>query len=143
MMTKLQQRSAQALTVLIHEIRPAWDEQGIYAALGKARDMGTLPEIATAAIKAALDPEAKTPGIIASQGPHWRTPPEATASQPIREDRCKVYGHSDTARTCRSCRGEYLVEGRWPAGTKHQEAVHRGTDSDDARTRAANDREEP
>ena len=143
MMQKLERPHAQALTHLIHAIRPTWDEQGIYAALGRARDMGNLAEVTIAAVKAAAAPDSRTPAVIATPGPHWRNPPDTTGAGEVRrEPRCEIYGHeAHAARTCPACRTEWLTTRTWPNGTKHQDAIHAATDYDDARTRAANDRE--
>lgn len=136
-MMKIDKPSAQALTHLIHQLRPTWDEQGIYAALGKARDMGDLAEISIAAIRAAVAPDSRTPAVIATPGPHWHSTPDTTGAGEVRrEPRCEVYGHdAHPARTCPGCRTEWLTTRSWPVGTKHQDAIHAAPD--DARTRAA------
>ncbi len=63
---------AHALAQFINAaVRPEWGVAGIYDALGKAREMGEPGDLAIAAIAAALNPENRTPAVIAMQGPHW------------------------------------------------------------------------
>jgi hypothetical protein len=54
-----------ALTELVHQCRPAWDREGILAAIRAARTTGrTFRIIAHTAVDAAFDPDANTPGVI-------------------------------------------------------------------------------
>lgn len=61
------------LAKLVEQIRPDWDFPGIMAALGKAAGKGSFPDVAIAAITAAADPGARTPGVIPTDGHHWPT----------------------------------------------------------------------
>lgn len=113
MMTKLDQRQAQALAAFVNTLRPDWDAQGIYVALGKARDLGDPATVAVAAIRAAATPTNRTPAVIPMQGHHWTT---TSSSSPTvgagREPRCDVYGHDGyPARNCAGCRADALVNG--------------------------------
>ena len=92
----LSREQAQALTRTVHLLRPAWSEEGIYAALVKCRDLDPY-ETALAAIRAANDKNAKTPGIIPTRGSHWNEPDAAPRTEPrlTREQR--------RARTCAEC----------------------------------------
>ena len=69
MMTR---KDAEHLTALLHAIRPTWDPQGILHALGDVagRDLAT---VVVAAVRAATNPQVKTPAVIAMPGPHWET----------------------------------------------------------------------
>lgn len=62
---------ATPLAALVHQLRPEWDERGILKALEKCAGRN-LFDVAAAAIRAAADRGAKTPGVIPSDGPHWR-----------------------------------------------------------------------
>jgi len=92
MMSKEQ---ARALTRTVHLLRPAWNEQGIFAALAQVKDRDPF-EVALCAIRAAKDPSAKTPGVIPN-GPHWNELAPEAPKQPrlSREER--------RARTCATC----------------------------------------
>lgn len=111
MMMKIDSNQAKTLATFISQIRPGWDPQGIYAALGKARDMAPAPQLAIAAIQAAMDDTNRTPAVIAMQGDHWTTPATTTNARPGgREPRCDVYGHEGyPARNCAGCRAEQLA----------------------------------
>lgn len=69
-----------AIAFLAARCRPAgckqWDETGIYANLKKVADR-SLGSITIAAIQAAEDRNAATPGVIPTPGPHWRAPEPA------------------------------------------------------------------
>ena len=113
MMTKLDQRQARALAAFIASIRPEWEPQGIYVALGKARDHGDAAQVAIAAIRAAATPTNRTPAVIPLQGDHWTAQaPARTASNSARAPRCTVYGHEAyPAHACAGCRTEQLING--------------------------------
>lgn len=111
MMTKDQ---AQALTALVNALRPDWDAQGVYAALAKARTMGTAPELAVAAIRAAATPTNKTPAVIAMRGPHWQAP-QATANPgnvwhgPPDRNAPRCPEHTSHPTPCAACRADWLA----------------------------------
>lgn len=110
MMTKLDQRQAQALAAFVNTLRPDWDAQGIYVALGKARDLGDPATVAVAAIRAAATPTNRTPAVIPMQGHHWTTTSSSPTVGAGREPRCDVYGHDGyPARNCAGCRADDLV----------------------------------
>src|SRR4051812_36829787 len=69
-MMTISREQAQALTRLVHLLRPAWNEEGIYAAVTRVKDRDAY-DVALAAIRAAADKGANTPGVIPSPGPHW------------------------------------------------------------------------
>ena len=81
-----------ALAELVHQLRPTWHRGGIIGALhaGKVRPM---PELVRAAINAALDPTAETPGAIQHRdGTAW-TPQEQPTPVPATRicSRCGRY----------------------------------------------------
>lgn len=72
----LTDQDIRALTFLAARCRPPhaprWDEAGIAAAIAKVRHLH-LADVALSVIRAADDPEAKTPGVIANtSAPNWR-----------------------------------------------------------------------
>lgn len=89
---------AQMLTALAIACRPyrapTWDEAGVMAAIAKVHDRA-LPEVALAVIRAAADREAKTPGVIPTEGSHWQEQlkPPLFRPQPYAADRfCHICG---------------------------------------------------
>jgi hypothetical protein len=91
----LSREQAQALTRCVHMLRPAWNEEGIYAALRQVANRDPF-EVALAAIRAAKDQSARTPGVIPA-GPHWNELPP-TAPKPPTLSRAER-----RARTCDNC----------------------------------------
>lgn len=92
-----------AIAFLAKDCRPhgarVWDEGGIYDNLAKIRDR-SLGSIIIAAVQAAEDRNALTPGVIPTAGPHWRTPEAAvttTADKVPPADHCATCGHTETA----------------------------------------------
>lgn len=71
------------LAQLIRSIRPSWDYPGIVAALQKASIRHDSRALIRAAVDAAYDPSARTPGVIHNRdGRAWRqdeTPPPQPA----------------------------------------------------------------
>lgn len=86
-----------AIAFIARSCRPPgarpWDEVGILANLAKVAER-PLADVTLATIRAASDPNANTPGVIPTAGPHWDegsykpTPP--AAEQVPRQDRCSV-----------------------------------------------------
>ncbi|GII98369.1 hypothetical protein CLV28_0694 [Sediminihabitans luteus] len=112
MMNEITADGARALAALVSTIRPAWGAAGVLAALADARHRGTAAELAHAAITAATTPEARTPAVIAMDGPHWHTTHHPASSTDY--DRCTQPGHgSFPAWNCGACRSEDL-EGQRP-----------------------------
>lgn len=136
MMTKLEQRQAQALAAFINTLRPDWDATGVYAALGKARDLADAPSLAIAAIRAAATPTNRTPAVIAMQGDHWTT--TTVTSTPTtggaKQAKCDVYGHEGyPAVNCPGCRADALVNGnREPAPEPYGRELAADPDREDA-----------
>lgn len=67
-------QQGQKLAELLHELRSDWDIKGCINFIREAR--GARPgtcnfDLVVAAIRAAQNPEARTPAVIALEGPHW------------------------------------------------------------------------
>lgn len=71
----MQMTKSQAILVakLVEQLRPEWNFHGTMAALAKAIDGHDAFDVAIAAITAAADPDAKTPGVIPTDGHWWPT----------------------------------------------------------------------
>jgi hypothetical protein len=81
-MTALTQTQGQTLTALLAVLRPDWQPAGIGAALRKAADHGSFPELCVAACRCAANPDTRTPALIAEAGPHWQGTAVTTRPQP-------------------------------------------------------------
>jgi hypothetical protein len=80
--TDQQLRAIAYLTLAARPVgAPRWDEQGVLANLAKCRDR-SVAALTIAAVQAAEDRGAATPGVIPTPGPHWRQPTPAEATQP-------------------------------------------------------------
>lgn len=71
MINALTRTQGQRLCELIHLLRPEWDLPGITAAVRKAAEIASGPEVCVAALRVAANPEAETPGLIPHPGSHW------------------------------------------------------------------------
>lgn len=115
-----------AVTCRPHGAR-TWDEAGVFANLAKVRDR-SLGSITIAAIQAAEDRNADTPGVISKPGPHWRTPQAAPTTAADKTDpsaHCATCGHTETA--CRM---------RWAGDHEYMPVARaRGRKSDPDRAR--------
>lgn len=81
---------------------PRWDEPGIVAAIAKVSSLA-LPDVTLAVIRAASDPAAKTPGVIAATTSiHWREKASVpTTPQPPRTtEACRLCGRHLDRCTC-------------------------------------------
>ena len=84
-----------------------WDVAGVRSALSKARHRAPAHELAIAAIRCAVSPQAKTPAVIGMDGPHWSTP--SAPGVEYRFARCPVIGHTSyAAHNCAACRSERI-----------------------------------
>lgn len=70
-MMRLTKSQGERLCELIHLLR-GWDIPGITAAVRKAAELGPAADVCVAALRVAANPEANTPGLIPSPGPHWQ-----------------------------------------------------------------------
>ncbi len=95
-----------SIVQLVSEMRPDWDSNLISLVLIAHRDQVDAADLAVAAIRAAQDPEHRTPKVIGWRGHHWdgaRTKPPRIRDLEIcgvcgkPEDRCysERPGHDD------------------------------------------------
>jgi hypothetical protein len=80
---------AQLVSLLSGDKR--WDVAGVRAALSKARRQATAADLAIAAIRCAVAPEARTPAVIGMDGPHWVAMPFAGGRE-TRPEKCPTHG---------------------------------------------------
>jgi hypothetical protein len=80
---------AQLVSLLSGDKR--WDVQGVRAALSKARRQASAPDLAIAAIRCAVSPDARTPAVIGMDGPHWAQMPFAGGRE-TRPAKCPTHG---------------------------------------------------
>jgi hypothetical protein len=84
------------LSKFLNALNEEWDIAGIEHALGQAREMAPGPELACAAIRAAVTVGNRTPAVIALQGPHWRAVSSSTTVRMPKAgpgERCSVCSH--------------------------------------------------
>lgn len=89
----LDKATAEHLAAVIHVIRADWDSRGIVAALGKVRHR-PIATIVVAAVRAAVNPAARTPEVIALDGTHWQQAAAATVSDAERHPSNVPYTHA-------------------------------------------------
>ncbi len=70
-MKRLTANQGKRLCELIRLLRPDWDLPGIEAAVRKAATDATAIDVCAAAVRAAGNDAARTPGLIPQPGPHW------------------------------------------------------------------------
>lgn len=71
MMNFLTEHQAGLLTGFVASLRPDWGPTGIMAALAKNYQKAPAHIVTTALINIAANPEARTPGLLDHEGPHW------------------------------------------------------------------------
>ena len=92
-----------ALVQLIAALRRDWQPAGIEAAIRKALDDGANgAEVCVAAVRAACDKDARTPGVIPSPGPHWQALRSGSRQTPIP---CPYHDDQPASR-CTRCRDD-------------------------------------
>lgn len=62
---------AEALSNLVHTMRPTWDVRGIIKTLEKLQHTADSLTLSLALLHAAQDPKNQTPGVLHYPGPHW------------------------------------------------------------------------
>jgi hypothetical protein len=95
---------AQALAAFITRIRPDWDHPGIFAAIGKTRDLGSAAAIGAALCRLAENRDLRTPALLAEPGPHWGGTTTATRQPP---QRCPEHP-TERAWNCRPCEAQAI-----------------------------------
>lgn len=70
------------LSKFLNALNEEWDIAGIEYALGHAREMAPGPELACAAIRAAVTVGNRTPAVIGLPGPHWRAAQQSVVRMP-------------------------------------------------------------
>ena len=100
MINALTRTQGQRLCELIHLLRPEWDLPGITAAVRKAAEIASGPEVCVAALRVAANLEARTPGLIPQPGPHWQ---QTTAGKNLPPTPCGIHP-SHPALGCPECK---------------------------------------
>lgn len=103
MMNEITRTQAQQLAAFVHTLRRDWDPAGIVAALGEARVKGSADMVAHAAIRAAMNPRARTPAVIGRAGEHWAIPWREPDRLPPRVLHCPDHDVSEDV-----CRGKHV-----------------------------------
>jgi hypothetical protein len=80
---------AQLVSLLAGEKQ--WDVVGVRAALVTARRKASAADLAVAAIRCAVNPDARTPAVIGMDGPHWVAMPFAGGRE-TRPAKCATHG---------------------------------------------------
>ena len=102
-MTALTASQGRHLVQLIASLRRDWQPAGIEAAIRKATtDGATGPDVCVAAVRAACDKDARTPGLIPAPGPHWQALRSGARLAPIK---CPVHTDQPAGR-CEPCAAE-------------------------------------
>ena len=93
MMTRITDDQIRPLAALISLLSgdKNWDVVGIRAALITARGKANADELAIAAIRCAVSPDARTPAVIGMDGPHWVALPFAGGRE-TRTAKCATHG---------------------------------------------------
>lgn len=79
-----------ALAVFVGHLRPDWPSPVVAGVLMAHRDQADAGDLAVAAIRAAQNPEYRTPKVIGWRGPHW----DGARRKPNQADyyRCGICG---------------------------------------------------
>lgn len=119
-MTKPQ---ADAIAVLVHNLRTEWDTRGIMAALAKCAHQPAA-DVALASIRAAMDPGAKTPGVIPTDGPHWaeRLAPREAPRPPRHDEQCPHHA-GNYREGCHGCAADQKAGTDSPSRPMEQRRV--------------------
>lgn len=105
--------AAKALAELIHQLRPAWDRQGVLAAIHRAHRPGRdLQLIAHIAIDAACDQTVRTPGVIATRD-RTQVEPDTPTTSPADRHLCPSCRriHDPGQATCKRTTAETAARG--------------------------------
>jgi hypothetical protein len=111
---------ADAIAVLVHQLRPDWDIRGVMAALADCQDRDAAT-VAIAAVRAATTASNRTPAVIAMEGPHWGDGPaeHTTERRTSRPEQLPLNAlcdrHKRDPRTCPWCTGKMREHEEEPA----------------------------
>lgn len=117
---------AEALAHLTHLLRAdlatrtgckGWDEAGVLKQLAQVAGL-PAEDVCLAAIRAAVDQGASTPGVIpALNGPHWHERPSGGRAprNPMPHEECRTHPGQFRA-SCSGCRSEALAPDDQPYG---------------------------
>lgn len=115
----IDQQQQRAIAYLAARMRPTgstpWDEPGIVASLAPLAHM-QLAEVVMAVTRAASNPAAKTPGVIAVvTGEHWRerVTPRTAVRPPKRGEECEHHP-GRFGDNCAGCAADRLAGDRPP-----------------------------
>ena len=103
-------KQAWAIGHLVTELRPEWQAEGVVAALKRVADRNPY-HVALAAVRAAADPDARTPGVIPAPGTHWQ---EGIKEQPgkgrppRKSEECEIHA-GWWADSCHGCASDRLA----------------------------------
>jgi hypothetical protein len=94
---------------------PEWHVEGIVKNIERIANR-RFPDVALAAIRAAMDPGAKTPGVIPTDGPHWA---EGVTYDPPRipklHEECPLHA-GNWRDACHGCAADKAAGTVWGAG---------------------------
>lgn len=109
---------ADALSRLLHLLRPEWDRAGVMAALAKAKHRNPF-DLSMAALRATANPEVRSPGVIPLDGQHWteRVAPPEPMRPPRRDEECSAHPGSWQG-ACNACRADQLAGDQTPRRTE-------------------------
>lgn len=112
---------SQATVLVVHAIRPDWDNAGIEKAIREALDQGNPPpDIIRAITAAALTPKVKTPrGFLYARELWAASAPQASARVP----ECSTH-IGKPAHNCGECRAELLAAGVVKSNADHTPIPH-------------------
>lgn len=93
MMTWITDQQIQAAAQLVSLLSgdKKWDVVGVRSQLIAARTKASAPDLAIAAIRCAVNPDARTPAVIGMDGPHWVAVPFAGGRE-TRPAKCPTHG---------------------------------------------------
>lgn len=102
--------TGETIARLMSHLRPEWDLPGCVAAVRTVarRHPG---DVAMAAVRLAMTPEAKTPAVLGVlDGPHWRekVAPTAHRQPPRKHEQCRQHA-GEWAESCRGCAADQLA----------------------------------
>jgi hypothetical protein len=109
-MMSVDRPTGETIARLMSHLRPEWDYPGCVAAV-KAVARKPAADVAMAAIRLAMTPEAKTPGALSvANGAHWRerlAAPEPR-NPPRRGEDCRNHP-GEWPESCRGCASDRLA----------------------------------